>query len=146
MCLAQWLRLRRELPAIHRRYSMKKSVLKNFAIFTGKHLSRSLFNKVEGLKAYDHLFWKTSANGSFWESTVSSYHPVPSGKVFPQVSHLPPSKQRNFNFVDPDLGVEILFSKEYLNPQVRINKMVNVVLIVIPVLQNEPQGYILIFL
>ena len=39
-----------------------------------------------------------------------------------------------------------LFSKQYLNPQVRINKMVNVVLIVIPVLQNEPQGYILMFL
>ena len=97
MCLAQWLRLRRELPAIHRRYSMKKSVLKNFAIFTGKHLSRSLFNKVEGLKAKDHLFWKTSANGCFWESTISSYHPVPSGKVFPQVSHLPPSKQSNFH-------------------------------------------------
>ena len=30
----------------HRRFSKKKDVLKNFAIFTGKHLCQSLFFKV----------------------------------------------------------------------------------------------------
>ena len=35
----------------HRMCSIKKAVLKNFAIFTGKHLCQSLFfNKVAGLK------------------------------------------------------------------------------------------------
>ena len=37
----------------HRRCSVKKDVLKNFANFTGKHLCRSLFfNKVAGLKNF----------------------------------------------------------------------------------------------
>ena len=35
----------------------KIGVLKNFAIFTGKHLCWSLFNKVAGLKA----------TGEYWE-------------------------------------------------------------------------------
>ena len=35
----------------HRRYSVKKSVLRNLAKFTGKNLCQSLFfNKVEGLR------------------------------------------------------------------------------------------------
>ena len=35
----------------HRRCSVKKGVLKNFAKFTGKHLCQSLFfNKVAGLR------------------------------------------------------------------------------------------------
>ena len=37
----------------HRRYSVKKGVLRNFAKFTGKHLCQSLFfNKVAGLQLY----------------------------------------------------------------------------------------------
>ena len=44
----------------HRRCSIKKGVLKNFAIFTEKYLCWSLFNKVAG------LFWGTSANRGFW--------------------------------------------------------------------------------
>ena len=35
----------------HQKCSVKKDVLRNFAIFTGKHLCQSLFlNKVVGLK------------------------------------------------------------------------------------------------
>ena len=78
-----------------RRCSVRKGVLKNFAIFAGEHLCLSLFliNKVAGLKAnllkrrlatllkrnsntdiflwilrnfQEHLIWKTSANGCFW--------------------------------------------------------------------------------
>ena len=41
----------------HRRCSIKKGVLENFAKFTGKHLSQSLFfNKVAGLRL--QLHWK----------------------------------------------------------------------------------------
>ena len=41
-----------EVPRIsHRRWSTKKGVLKNFAKFTGKYLSQSLFlNKVADLR------------------------------------------------------------------------------------------------
>ena len=35
----------------HQRCSIKKAVLNNFAIFTGKHVSESLFNKIIGLPA-----------------------------------------------------------------------------------------------
>ena len=35
--------LRRRCKSSHRRCSIKKAVLKNFAKFTGKHLSQSLF-------------------------------------------------------------------------------------------------------
>ena len=36
----------------HRRYSVRKGVLRNFAKFTGKHLCQSLFfNKVAGLRS-----------------------------------------------------------------------------------------------
>ena len=71
----------------HRRCSIKKTVLKNFAIFTRKHLRWSLFslklqafrpvtlllkrdsNSVDFLwilrNFLEHLFWKTSVNGFF---------------------------------------------------------------------------------
>ena len=43
----------------HRRYSIKKGVLKNFAKFTGKHLCRSLFfKKVASLRPTTFLFKK----------------------------------------------------------------------------------------
>ena len=66
----------------------KKAVLKNFAIFTGKHLCWNLFfNKNAGLQGpsfikkrlehrcflrtlrnfQEHLFWRTSANDCFWD-------------------------------------------------------------------------------
>ena len=65
----------------HRRYSVKKGVLKDFANFTGKHLCRSLFLiKLQAFRPanllkryfntgnflwnlrnfYEHLFWRTS--------------------------------------------------------------------------------------
>ena len=41
----------RNYGSSHRRCSIKKGVLRNFAKFTGKHLCQSLFlNKVEGLR------------------------------------------------------------------------------------------------
>ena len=64
-----------------RRCSKTKVVLNIFAKFLGKHLSQSLlFNKVAGLRqaillkerlwyrcfSYEHLFWRTSVNDSFW--------------------------------------------------------------------------------
>ena len=61
----------------HRRCSMKKSVLRNFAKFTGKHLCQSLFlNKVAGLKeTVAHVlsceFCKISKN-TFFEEYVWS--------------------------------------------------------------------------
>ena len=83
-----------------RRCSMKKAVLKNFAIFKGKHLSWNLFlinfqawRSVILLKRdcisvvflwilqhfWEHLFWGTSAGRCFWGSLnplhVSSYNP-----------------------------------------------------------------------
>ena len=46
----------------HRRCSMKKGFLRNFAKFTGKHLCQSLFfNKVAG-----HLFYRTPLGDCFW--------------------------------------------------------------------------------
>ena len=40
------------LKSSHRRCSVRKGVLRNFAIFTGKHLYQSLFfNKVAGLRS-----------------------------------------------------------------------------------------------
>ena len=39
----------------HWRCSLKKSVLKNFANFTGKHLLESLFDNVAGLKACNFI-------------------------------------------------------------------------------------------
>ena len=64
------------------KFFMEKAVLKNFAVFTGKHLCWSLFfNKVASLKTFIkkrfrhrcfhvnipklHLFWRTSANSCF---------------------------------------------------------------------------------
>ena len=39
-----------KVRSIHRRYSVRKGVLRNFAKFTGKHRCKSLFfNKVAGL-------------------------------------------------------------------------------------------------
>ena len=48
----------------HRRCFVKKSVLKDFANFIGKHLCWSLFLKK--LQAFTPLFWRTSANNCFW--------------------------------------------------------------------------------
>ena len=70
----------------------KKAVLKTLAIFTGKHLCWNLFfDKNAGLQGpsfikntlehrcflrtlrnfSEHLFWKTSANGCFWDFHLS---------------------------------------------------------------------------
>ena len=67
--------------------SCKKAILKNFVIFTGKHLCWSLFlikfqtfrpdskrDSNTGIllwilqKFLEHLFWKTSANCCFWSN------------------------------------------------------------------------------
>ena len=48
---------------------IKKTVLKNFVIFTGKHLCWSLFLlrlQVFRTNFYEHIFWRTSANGCFY--------------------------------------------------------------------------------
>ena len=47
----------------HRRCSLKKSVPKNFANFTGKHLCRSLFNKVAVLRDtyFEEHLWATAS-------------------------------------------------------------------------------------
>ena len=60
----------------HRRYSVKKCILKNFANFTGKHLCWSLFllkrySNIDvflwNLRSFqEHLFWRISANDCFW--------------------------------------------------------------------------------
>ena len=48
---------RHHKEAVVRRCSIKKSVLKNFAKFTGKHLCQSLlFNKGAGLRRYSRVF------------------------------------------------------------------------------------------
>ena len=69
----------------HRMGSIEKAVLKNFTIFIGKH---PCWNTVAGLKAcillkrdsntgfflwtlrnfQEHLFWRRSANGCFWNA------------------------------------------------------------------------------
>ena len=72
----------------------KKAVLKTLAIFTGKHLCWNLFfDKNVGLQGpsfikntlehrcflrtlrnfSEHLFWKTSANGCFWDFHLSFF-------------------------------------------------------------------------
>ena len=72
----------------------KKAVLKTLAIFTGKHLCWNLFfDKNAGLQGpsfikntlehrcflrtlrnfSEHLFWKTSANGCFWDFHLSFF-------------------------------------------------------------------------
>ena len=54
----------------HRRYSVRKGVLRNFAKFTGKHLCQSLFlNKVAG-----HLFYRTPPGDCLW--FLNRYSPV----------------------------------------------------------------------
>ena len=69
------------IKSSHRRFSIKKAVLKNFAIFTGKHQCWSLF-LVKLLKRdsntgvflsilrdfYEHLFWRTDAKHCFYRS------------------------------------------------------------------------------
>ena len=61
---------------------MKESVLKNFAIFTGKHLCWSLLNKVAGLQAckiinkrlrhrcFQDTYFKTPILKIIWEQLV----------------------------------------------------------------------------
>ena len=72
----------------HRKYSMKKAVLKNFAIFTGKYLCYNFFliklrawrtgtllkrDSNAGVflrilrNSYEQLLWRTSVNGCFWK-------------------------------------------------------------------------------
>ena len=65
----------------HRRCSVRKGVLRNFAKFTGKHLCQGfLFNKVAGLVA-KQLYWnRTSAwvfrckFAAYFEDTFSQEH------------------------------------------------------------------------
>ena len=76
----------------HRRCSVKKYVLKDFTIFTGKYMCWSLFNKVAGLQVCnffkkklqhrcflwdlqnlkEHLYSRTSANDCFSVGTVNN--------------------------------------------------------------------------
>ena len=52
----------------HRMCSLRKSVLRNFAKFTGPHLCQSLFfNKVAGLRP-EHLFFRTPPDSCFFRS------------------------------------------------------------------------------
>ena len=76
----------------HRRWSVRKGVLRNFAKFTGKHLCQSFFfNKIAGSglqlyqkrdsgtgsflpvlrNFYEHLFKKTPLGDCFWTSDCS---------------------------------------------------------------------------
>ena len=50
----------------HRRCSIKKAVLRNYAIFTGKHLCVSRFLIKLQFFNKEHLLRRTSANGCFW--------------------------------------------------------------------------------
>ena len=56
--------LKTKYKSSHRRCSMQKAVLKNFAIFTGKQLLWILF-PVNMRIFKEHLFWRTSANRCF---------------------------------------------------------------------------------
>ena len=54
----------------HRRCSVRKGVLRNFAKFTGKHLCQSLFfDKVAGLR---YLFYRTLLGDCFWRDLIFS--------------------------------------------------------------------------
>ena len=72
----------------HRRCSVKKGILKNFANFTGKHLCWSFFfNKVAGIEYCEisrSLFWRTSANGCFYIKTnhTTYRHPPNTNDIF----------------------------------------------------------------
>ena len=46
----------------HLRCSIKEAVLKNFAIFTGKHVLESLFDKVGGLKVFSSEYCEIFKN------------------------------------------------------------------------------------
>ena len=83
----------------HRRWSVRKGVLRNFAKFTGKHLCQSLFfNKVEGLRAatllkknfvkflrthfyIEHLWWKLLC---YWKFSTE----VAISEFFEKLCHL----------------------------------------------------------
>ena len=56
--------LKTKYKSSHRRCSMQKAVLKNFAIFTWKQLLWILF-PVNMRIFKEHLFWRTPANGCF---------------------------------------------------------------------------------
>ena len=62
----------------HRRYSMKKGVLKNFARFTGKQLFQSLKKRLSGLSQRDSLLKINFSIGNgifhsfFQDSTIHS--------------------------------------------------------------------------
>ena len=46
-----WMNVKLLFKSSHKRYAIKKDVLRNFAKFTGKHLCQSLFfNEVAGLR------------------------------------------------------------------------------------------------
>ena len=54
--------MKRKLRSSHRRCSVTKDVLRNFAKFTGKHLSQSLFfDKVAGLRPASFVEKETPA-------------------------------------------------------------------------------------
>ena len=64
----------------HRRCSVRKGVLRNFAKFTGKHLCQSLFfNKVAGTSVFlwilrnfwEHFFYRTPADDCFLSNFFS---------------------------------------------------------------------------
>ena len=74
------------IKSSHRRCSIKKSLLRNFAVFTGKHLCQSLFfNNVADLffikqetlkQAFSHIFCEIFKNTFFTKHlwTTVSYH------------------------------------------------------------------------
>ena len=59
---------RRIIRSSHQRCSMKKTVLRNFTKFTGKHLCQCLFfNKVTLVQVFCCGFWEISKNTFFTE-------------------------------------------------------------------------------
>ena len=65
----------------HQRCSIKNAVLKNFAVFTGKHpVFDSLFNKVAGFQ--EHLFSRTTANDCFCNISLNGLRTPTNGRHF----------------------------------------------------------------
>ena len=58
-CLPGWVKANKITRSSHQRCSLKKAVLKNFAIFKGNTLVGVSFNKVLGLKTWNFVKEKT---------------------------------------------------------------------------------------
>ena len=91
----KWVKVGSSYRSSHRRYSVRKGVLRNFAIFTGKHLCRSLFfNKVAALacktlfkketlaQLFSSEFCETSKNTFFTERLYATASVVKLNWIF----------------------------------------------------------------